>query len=85
MKDTPPIFLAEAKVVAVSALPVTAPVTLPSMFATNVATVYPAALKLTVVVGCVCKSLKSLHFPEESASLNIPEYKSCEPDVSYNP
>ena len=39
----------------------------------------------TVVVGSSCKSLNSLHYTEESASLNKPEFKSCEPDVSYNP
>ena len=36
--DTPPIFLAVARAVAVSAFPVTSPVTLPSIFATSVAT-----------------------------------------------
>ena len=38
-----------------------------------------------MVVGSTCKSLNSLNLPESLASLNKPAYKSCEPDVSYNP
>ena len=40
---------------------------------------------LTVVVGAACKSLNNFHLPESLASLNKPEYKSVEPEVSYKP
>ena len=39
----------------------------------------------TVVVGAVCRSLNNFHFPESEASLKRPEYKSCDPEVSYSP
>ena len=39
----------------------------------------------TVVPGTACKSLNSLNLPESFASLNIPAYRSCDPDVSYKP
>ena len=65
--------------------PLALPVTVPSKFATKVPTAYPVPLVFTVVVGSVCKSLNNFHLPLSLASLNNPEYKSCEPDVSYNP
>ena len=68
-----------------SALPVTAPVTFPSMSETNVAFVYPVPAVLTVVVGSAWLSLNNFHFPESPASLNNPPYKSCDPLVSYKP
>ena len=45
------MVLPVARAVAVSALPVTAPVTFPSIVATRVATAYPVPEVLTVVVG----------------------------------
>ena len=73
-----------ARVVAVVALPVKAPVTFPSKSATSVPFAYPVPEVFTVVVGCTCKSLNICHLPESSAFLNIPEYLSV-PPVSYNP
>ena len=73
-----PELLAEAvtfvAVVAVSALPVTSPVTAPSSVpTTSVAAAYPVPPVLTVVVGSACKSLKSLYFPLSLASRKRPE------------
>ena len=50
-----------ANAVAVDAFPVTAPVTSPSMSATNVPFAYPVPLVFTVVVGSACKLLNSFH------------------------
>ena len=69
----------------VETCPVTLPVTLPSRLETRVPTAYPVPEVFTVVVGSTCKSLNSLNLPESLASLNKPAYKSCDPEVSYNP
>ena len=68
------ISLAFASLVAVPALPVTFPVTLPSKSATSVAFAYPVPLTSTVVVGSSCKSLNNLNLPLSLASLNKPAY-----------
>ena len=64
-------FLEVASAVAVAAFPVVLPeepLTLPVMFATNVPTVYPVAVVLTVVEGSVCVSVNNLNVLSVDAS-----------------
>ena len=80
-----PTVISDVAIVVPSILPPSIFTVAASRFATNVATVYPVALVLIVLVvdRSSCESINNLNLPLSLASLNKPAYLSVPPESNY--